>query len=67
MIDLSNFLFKTVILEDTDNNIYKGYVDMYESSADNDSNEDSIGIITDSISKTGIELYQSEIKSIKLA
>ncbi len=66
MIDLSDFLFKNVEVKDNENHIYNGYVDMFESSNDNDTDEDSIGIILNSSSQTGIELYQSEIKSIKL-
>lgn len=67
MIDLSQYLFKNVKIIDVNNETYTGFVDMYESSFDSGENEDSIGIIINRNSKKGIELYQSEIKSIEIA
>ncbi|MCM1023838.1 MAG: hypothetical protein NC395_07240 [Prevotella sp.] len=66
MINLEDFLYKNVVVVDTDGIEHKGYVDMYCSAYENDDTEDSIGIIPDENTKYGIALYQSEIKSIEL-
>lgn len=42
------------------------YVDVYTSAADNDDTEESIGLMPDENARVGIELYRSEIKSIKI-
>lgn len=65
-MDLQNYLFKNVIVTDTNGKTHKGYVDLYSSAYDNGDTEDSIGIIPTKNSKEGIELYASEIKSIKV-
>ena len=63
-INLENFLFKNVIMTDINGNIHKGYVGLYETPYENESNEDSIGILINPQAEIGIEFYQSEIKSI---
>ena len=67
MVNLKDFLFKNVIVIDTDGITHKGFVNFYETDFENESDEDSIGILTDPKNRMGIELYQSEIKSIELA
>ena len=64
-MELQDYLFKNVIIEDTEGKTHKGYVDLYSSAYDNDDTEESIGIIPTKNTKSGIELYASEIKSIK--
>jgi len=66
MTKLSDCLFKTVHIVDTDGNVYDGYVDTYTSALDNDGTEESIGILPDKNAKSGIELYASEIQSIEI-
>ena len=66
MTSLEKYLFKYVTVIDTDDNVYKGKVDMYCAAEDNDTNEESIGILTEPQNKRGIELYASEIKSIQV-
>ncbi|MDE5741771.1 MAG: hypothetical protein K2H90_04910 [Oscillospiraceae bacterium] len=67
MVNLKDFLFKNVVVIDTDGIKHKGFVNFYETGFENESDEDSIGILTDPKNRMGIELYQSEIKSIELA
>ena len=66
MIDLEDFLFKNVIIVDSNDKTHIGYVDFYESEYDSGYDEPSIGLIPNKNSKSGIEFRQSEIKSIKL-
>lgn len=65
-MDLQDYLFKNVIITDTEGKLHKGYVDLYSSAYDNDDTEESIGIIPTKNSRQGIELYASEIKSIEI-
>ena len=64
-MDLEKFLFKNVIVIDTDGIEYRGYVHDFTADFDNEENEDSISITTDLKSGSGVELFASEIKSIK--
>lgn len=66
MINLRDYIYKNVIVVDTNGIEHKGYVDMFCYAYENDDTEDSIGIIPNENSKYGIELFQSDIKSIKL-
>ncbi len=66
MINLEDFLFKHVIVTDIDGIVYKGLVDFHETPYENESDEDSIGILTNEADKEGVELYQSEIVSIEV-
>ena len=63
MQSLKDFLFKDVVIIDNEDKTYTGYVESYTSALDNDyiKEEESIGI-----SPIGIELFSSEIKSIKI-
>lgn len=65
-MDLQDYLFKNVIVTDTEGRMHKGYVDLYASAYDNDDTEESIGIIPTKSSMSGIELYASEIKAIEI-
>ena len=62
MQSLKDFLFKDVVIIDDEGKTYEGYVESYTSALDNDyiREEESIGIFP-----MGIELFASEIKSIK--
>ncbi len=67
-IDLSNFLFQYVNIKDIYGKTYNNwFVDLFESAADNDDTEDSIGILPDKESNNGIGLNASEIRSIEKA
>ena len=66
MDNLSKYEFKTVRVTATDGAVRTGFVDLYTSAADNDDTEDSIGIIPTRTSKSGTELYASEIQSIEI-
>ncbi len=67
-IKLESFLFKYVDVIDTDGKRYDHwYVDIYESAADNDDTEESIGIFPYKECRSGVELNRSEIESIKLS
>ncbi|MDD6488861.1 MAG: hypothetical protein PUG48_03465 [Clostridia bacterium] len=73
-MNLLDYLWKKVDIECCNGKTYKGYyVTAYCSADDNidaddyiERNEESIGIKPDKKSKSGIELYKSEIKTIKL-
>lgn len=67
MINLLDYYGKKVIVEDIDGISYNGLVDGYTSAEDNDDGEESIDILTDTKHNEGVELYLSEIKSIRLA
>lgn len=67
MINLHDYLFKTVVLTTVGNEVHQGFVDMYCSSEDDeDDPEDSIGIISNRHSKEGLIFYQSDIKTIEI-
>lgn len=55
---------KTVIIKTKDGQTYKGLVDFFEEPYQNESNEESIGIIT--APGFGREFYASEIESIEI-
>ena len=65
---LSNCLWKKVDIKCIDGKLYKGYyVVAYNDKYDNiDENEDSIGIKPSKTSKSGIELFESQIKDIEI-
>lgn len=67
MKTLQEYVFKYVNVVDADDISYNNYyVDDFTSAADNDDrNEESIGLLPYKGAKTGIELYESEIKSIE--
>ncbi|MCD7777924.1 MAG: hypothetical protein LUH47_05405 [Clostridiales bacterium] len=65
MLNLEKYLFKNVLIKDTNDNIHKGYVDLYENELDSGYGEPSIGILPNKDAKDGIELVLSEIKSIE--
>ena len=64
MLRLRDYINKYVILIDTKGIVHKGLVGLYESKYDNDSDEDSIGILTNEKAGLGFEFYESDIKSI---
>lgn len=66
MSSLEQYLFKNIKVTDIYGETYIGYVDLYESKYDSGYNEPSIGIISDKKAMSGIELKESEIKSIKI-
>lgn len=66
MISLYDYLYKNVTIITTDGEKYTGYVDFFESPYENESDEDSIGLLDSKNSHSGIELYQSQIKSIEI-
>ena len=66
MSGLEDYLFKYVEVVDIDDIVHYGYIDVYTSAADNDDTEESIGLMPDENARVGIELYRSEIKSIKI-
>ena len=66
MINLENFCGKNAEITYVTGAKYKGFVDSYSSAYDNDDTEDSISVFPDKHSKTGIEVFQSEIKSIEI-
>ena len=59
-----NLLGKKVKIIDTDNIEHIGYFLDYTTAPNNDNNEWSIDVFPSKSSNSGIELYQSEIKSI---
>lgn len=65
-MELYEYLGKKVIVEDIVGNIYKGLAYCYTSSEDNEDGEESIDILTRPDIREGVELYLSEIKSIKI-
>jgi len=66
MNSLEKYLFKNIEVTDIYGETYNGYVDLYESQYDSGYNEPSIGIIPNKKAISGIELKESEIKSIKI-
>ena len=63
---LSDYAGKKVKIVDADNIIYTGFVYGYTKAEDNDENEDSIDVIPTRNSTEGVELFESEIKSIEI-
>ena len=66
MNNLNKYEFKTVRVTATDGTVYTGFVDLYTSAADNDDTEESICILPTRVSKSGIELYASEIHAVEI-
>lgn len=63
---LSDFAGKKVKIVDNDNKIYQGFVLGYTKAEDNDENEASIDVLPSKKSFNGVELFESEIKSIEI-
>ena len=51
---------------DTDNIEYVGEIDSFTQALDNEENERSIAVMTNEKERMGVELFESEIKSIKV-
>lgn len=68
MVDLYDFKGKNVEIIFKNGKRYIGIVKYFSSALDNDDylEEDSISVFPDKTSKSGIEIFQSEIKSIKV-
>lgn len=64
---LRDFEFKNVILTTKDGKTHKGYVETYTQALDNEPEENSIGLAAYKGAREGIEFYESEIESIRLA
>ena len=65
-MDLEKYLFKYVRVETNYGEIIVGYVDMFCTAEENEEPYlDSIGIIPSKAARAGIELDESEIKSIE--
>lgn len=65
-MDLEKYLFKYVRVETNYGEIIVGYVDMFCTAEENEEPYlDSIGIISNRAAREGIELDESEIKSIE--
>ena len=62
--DIIKMLRKKVKIIDTDNIEHIGYFLDYTTAPNNDNNEWSIDVFPSKSSNSGIELYQSDIKSI---
>lgn len=62
--DITKMLGKKVKIIDTDNIEHIGFFMDYTIAPNNDNNEWSIDMFPSKSSNSGIELYQSEIKSI---
>lgn len=69
MDSLEKYLFKRVNVTELNGNVHNNYyVCDFTSADDNDTEkEESIGLMPAEASEIGIELFASEIKSIKLA
>jgi hypothetical protein len=65
-LKLSDYAGKKVKIIDIDNKIYKGIVLGYTKAIDNDENEASIDVFPTKTSVSGVELFESEIKSIEI-
>lgn len=63
---LSDYAGKKVRIIDTDGISYIGYVFGYTKAEDNEENEPSIDILPTKTSDNGVELFESEIKSIEI-
>ena len=64
MTSLYDYMDKTVIVKTKDGRTYKGLVDFFEEPYQNESKEESFGILTSP--GFGIEFYASEIESIEI-
>lgn len=65
-MDLEKYLFKHVRVETVNGETIVGYVDMFCTAEENEEPYlDSIGIIPSKAARAGIELDESEIKSIE--
>jgi len=65
-MDLEKYLFKHVRVETVSGETIDGYVDMFCTAEENEEPYlDSIGIIPSKAARAGIELDESEIKSIE--
>ena len=65
-MDLEKYLFKHVRVETVNGETIVGYVDMFCTAEENEEPYlDSIGIISNRAAREGIELDESEIKSIE--
>lgn len=65
-MNLFDYAGKKVKIIDTDNITHTGFVFGCTKAEDNDENEDSIDIIPTKNAMEGIELFESEIKSIEI-
>lgn len=63
---LSDYAGKKVKIVDIDNITYNGFILGYTKAEDNDENEASIDIIPTRNAMEGVELFESEIKSIEI-
>ena len=63
---LSDYAGKKVKIVDIDNITYQGIVFGYTKAEDNDENEASIDVFPNKYSSNGIELFESEIRSIEV-
>ncbi len=63
---LSDYAGKKVKIVDIDNISYQGFVFGYTKAEDNDENEASIDIFPSKTAISGVELFESEIKSIEI-
>lgn len=61
-----NLLGKKVKIIDTDNIEHIGYFLDYTTAPNNDNNEWSIDVFPSKSSNSGVELFESEIKSIEI-
>ena len=66
LLDLSQYEFKNVVVTCTDGEVVKGYVDAFCEAEDNDENEASICILPQKEDTDGVEIYESEIKTIEI-
>lgn len=62
---LSEFFQQNVTIKLKSGSNYQGFVDTYTPAIDNEEDEASIGVLTHT--KSGIEIYESEIETIALA
>ena len=66
-LKLWEYEFKNVILTTKDGKTHRGYVDVFTKALDNEPEEDSIALMANENAREGIEFYESEIESIRLA
>lgn len=66
-LKLWEYEFKNVVLTTKEGKALKGYVDTYTQALDNEPEEDSIGLLSHKYAAEGVEIYESEIESIRLA
>ena len=63
--DIVGFLNKKVQIIDTDNIKHIGFIFGYTTAPNNENNEWSIDVFPSKSSNSGVELFESEIKSIE--